>query len=61
MPTPVRRPALRPLLWLAAATALVLIVLYAGPIADAAHAVCTAGTEAGTTCGEALYTLGFPA
>lgn len=61
MPTPVRRPAPRPLLWLAVATALVVTALYAGPIADAAHAACTAGTEPDTTCAEALYLLGFPA
>lgn len=65
LPTPtrhtVRRPALRPLLWLAVATALVLLAANAGAVQAAAHAACTYGTDPGTTCGEALWLLGFPA
>ena len=58
---PVRRPALRPLLWLAAVAALVLIALNAGTVQAAAQTACTYGTEPGTTCGEALWLLGYPA
>lgn len=58
---PIRRPALRPLLWLAAmATVLAVLVPNASAVQAAAHAACTYGTEPGTTCGEALYLLGFP-
>ena len=58
---PVRRPARRSLLAIAAATALALALTNLGALTDAAHAACTAGTEPGTTCGEALYAIGFPA
>jgi hypothetical protein len=44
----------------AAVAATVLLALNAGTVAKVAHAACTVGTEPGTTCGEALYELGFP-
>ncbi len=56
----IRRPALRPLLWLVVASALVLLAANVGAVEAAASSACTYGTEPGTTCGEALWLLGFP-
>lgn len=65
LPTPtrnsVRRATRRSLLAIAAVTALVLMIGNLGALAAASHAVCTYGTEPGTTCGEALWLLGYPA
>lgn len=64
LPTPtrgtVRRSGVRRLPWLGAVTVLVLLAMNASAVQATAHATCTWGTEPGTTCGEALYLLGFP-
>jgi hypothetical protein len=64
LPTPtqhsVRRTTRRSLTVIAVVTALVLTIGNHGALAAASHAVCTWGTPAGTTCGEALYLIGFP-
>jgi hypothetical protein len=58
--TRIRRPHPRFGLVLVVATMVLLLVAGPGAIARAAHAACTAGEPARTTCGEALVRLGYP-
>lgn len=56
----IRRAFRRSATLLAIVAAVILTFGNVGALAAASHAVCTYGTPAGTTCGEALYLLGFP-
>lgn len=47
-------------MWLVAVSMLVVLAPHLEHVRAVAHAACTWGTEPGTTCGEALWLLGYP-
>ena len=56
----VRPPRPRVILALVVLLVVTLVATFPQQVADTAHAACTIGTAADTTCGEALVLLGYP-